>query len=290
MIINKEKSLIILLLSIMIFTSCEDVIEVDVPQTPPRLSIDALIRLDASASTTTAQVKASLTSAFFEDITSAELSSISIINPDYIPTSALDSQALILSEISPGIYQGTKGTQFFTDGGLQLVIEYDGQRYLAQTQYVPSAPLLNLEQGDGTLFAGNETEVEVSFIDDEERSDFYLVDLDFGDYLVTEDEFYNGQTFTFSYFYDDKVEKGSEIAVSLLGVDEPFYNYMNQVIVQSGGDQGPFQTPSATVRGNIINVTNIDNINSFDNVEDSGNFALGYFAVCQTFTETITIE
>lgn len=274
----------------MLFLGCEDVIDIAVPQTPPRLSIDALIRLDAGASTTTAQVKASLTSAFFEDITTAELSSISITNPEYVPTSALDSQSLILSEISPGIYQGTKGTQFFTDGELQLVIEHDGQQYLAQTQYVPSTPLLNLEQGDGTLFTGNETEVEVSFIDEEERSDFYLVDLDFGDYLVTEDEFYNGQTFTFSYFYDDKVEKGSEITVSLLGVDEPFYNYMNQVIVQSGGDQGPFQTPSATVRGNIINVTTIDNINSFDNVEDSDNFALGYFAVCQTFTESITIE
>lgn len=288
--IYKVKGLITVLLSIIVLVSCEDVIEIDVPRTPPRLSIDALIRLDTSASTTTVEIKASLTSAFFEDLTAAELTSISIINPDYVPTSALDSQALLFLQVSPGIYQGTKGTQFFTDGALQLAIEHNGQRYLAQTQYVPSAPLQNLEQGDGTLFAGNETEVEVSFIDDNERNDFYLVDLDFGDYLVTEDEFYNGQTFRFSYFYDDDVQAGREINISLLGVDEPFYNYMNQLIVQSGGDQGPFQTPSATVRGNIINVTNIDNINSFDNVEDSANFALGYFAVCQTFTKVITIE
>lgn len=274
----------------LLFLGCEDVIEVDVPQTPSRLTIDALIRLDAGASFTTATIKANLTSSFFGEITTAELTSISIINPDYVPSSALDSQAIIFSEVAPGIYEGTKGTQFFTEGALQLVIEHDGQRYLAQTQYMPSASLLSLEQGDGTLFTGNETEVEVSFTDDIERNDFYLVDLDFGDYLVTEDEFYNGQTFRFSYFYDDQVEEGSEINISLLGVDEPFYNYMNQLIVQSGGDQGPFQTPSATVRGNIINVTNIDNINSFDNVEDTGNFALGYFAVCQTFTETIIIE
>ena len=81
-----------------------------------------------------------------------------------------------------------------------------------------------------------------------------------------------------------------DISISLLGVNESFFNYMNQLIVQSGGDQGPFQTPSATVRGNIINVTDIDNINSFDNVENSDNFALGYFAVCETFTDTIVIE
>lgn len=277
-------------MGILAFCSCEDVVEVDVPQTPPRLYIDALVRLDSNQSTTTAQIKANLTSSFFGNVTPAELSRISIFNPDYIPSSALESQVLQFSEVSPGIYEGIKSTSFFTDGKLQLYIEHNGESFLAQTEFVPSSPILNLEQGDETLFAGNETEVEISFTDDSERSDFYLVDLDFGDYLVTEDEFYNGQTFKFSYFYDDDVEIGRKLSISLLGVDEPFYNYMNQLIVQSGGDQGPFQTPSATVRGNIINVTNIDNINSFDNVEDANNFALGYFAVCQTFTETIIIE
>ena len=137
------------------------------------------------------------------------------------------------------------------------------------------------QQGDGTLFSGNETEVEVSFNDRIDEDNFYLVDLDFDDYLVTEDEFYNGQTFKLSYFYDDDIDAGRTISISILGVDEPFYNYMNQLIVQAGGDQGPFQTPSATVRGNIINSTS---------TEDSSNFALGYFAVCETFTATIVIE
>ncbi len=274
----------------LLFLGCEDVIEVDVPQSPPRLSVDALVRLNTNSATTTVQIKANLTSAFFEDITAAELTSISIVNPDYVPTSALDSQELVFSGLGAGVYEATKETQFFAEGALQLNIEHNGQRYLAKTQYVQSAPLLNLEQGDGTLFTGNETEVEVSFLDNSDRTDFYLVDLDFGDYLVTEDEFYNGQSFRFSYFYDDKVEEGSEINVSLLGVDEPFYNYMNQLIVQSGGDQGPFQTPSATVKGNIINITNSGTTSDAINTEDSENFALGYFAVCQTFTETIIIE
>ena len=64
---------------------------------------------------------------------------------------------------------------------------------------------------------------------------------------------------------------------------------MNQIIVQSGGDQGPFQTPAATVRGNIINVTGIDNDEVVDNVERSDNFALGYFAIVEEYTDSITI-
>jgi len=284
------KKIYSILFMALLFVGCEDVVEIEVPQTPPRLSIDGLVRLDASQAITTVQIKASLTSSFFENVTPAELNSISIINPDYEPTSPLDSQALGLVEVAPGIYEGSKGTIFFTEGELQLAIEHEDQRYLALTRFIPSSPIISLEQGDGTLFSGNETEIEVTFTDDVDRDDFYLVDLDFGDYLVTEDEFYNGQTFKFSYFYDDGVQAGREINISLLGVDEPFYNYMNQLIVQAGGDQGPFQTPSATVRGNIINITEIDNINSFDNVENSDNFALGYFAVCQTFTETIVVE
>lgn len=290
MIFTKFKTIVLSLITIVVFNSCEDVIEVEVPQTPPRLSIDGLVRLDASQANTTVSIKASLTSNFFGETTPAELTNISIINPDYQPTSPLDERALTLLEESPGVYTGTKRTIFFTDGELQLAIEYNGQRYLALTRYVPSTPVTELVQGEGTLFSGNETEVIVSFTDNGDRDDFYLVDLDFGDYLVTEDEFYQGQTFQFSYFYDDGLEEGQEVNISLLGVDEPFYNYMNQLIVQAGGDQGPFQTPSATVRGNIINVTNIDNINTFDNVEDIDNFALGYFAVCQTFSETIVIE
>lgn len=278
------KKFLSMMFIVFLFSGCEDVIEIDVPQTPQRLSIDGLMRIDTSRTITTAHILANLTNSFFGEISPAELTSISITNPDYLRTSQLDSQTLELFEVSPGIYEGSKATNFFTKGELQLAIEHEGQSYLAETKFVPSTPFSNLEQGDGTLFTGNETEVKVAFTDDGARDDYYLVDLDFGDYLVTEDEFYNGQTFLFSYFYDDGVEPGREINISLIGIDLPFYNYMNQLIVQSGGDQGPFQTPSATVRGNIINVTEIIGEQNPDN------FALGYFAVCQTFTDSIVIE
>lgn len=278
------KKIFSLVFMALFLTGCEDVVEVDLPQTLPRLSIDGLIRLDTNKAITIVQINANLTSSFFSEITPAKLTSISILNADYTPTGPSDTQELNLFEVAPGIYEGSKETGFFTEGELQLIIENGDQSYLAKTRYVPSTPLLSLVQGDGTLFTGNETEVEVAFADNADQDDFYLVDLDFGDYLVTEDEFYNGQTFRFSYFYDDDVDAGTEVIISLLGVDEPFYNYMNQLIVQAGGDQGPFQTPSATVRGNIINVTNSNSS------ETSDNFALGYFAVCQTFTDTIVIE
>ena len=264
--------------------SCEEVVDIDTPAEPSRLFVDALIRIDTSQAMTTAVVNVGLTSSFFAEPQPAQLDQIIIENPDYVSSGNLDTNTIVLEQTSPGQYQGSKQTDFFTSGELQLRIAYNNQNYLGITRFVPAVPIDSLIQGDGELFSDDETEILVSFTDNIERDDFYLFDFGFSEYLVTEDEFYQGQTFEFSYFYDFNVTTGIELDIEIIGVDEQFYNYMDQLIEQSSGGQGPFQTPVATVRGNIINESEIDN------VSDNNNFALGYFAVCQTFTDSITIE
>ncbi len=273
-----QRVILILILSIAL-TSCQDVIDVAVPTDNPRLIIDALVRVDESEPETKIQVRASISSSFFGTLEPASLERITLSNESGEP-------ALTLTETGPGsgIYQTYSNLAFLKSGTLQLFILHNGQSYLARTQYVPSSPIDSLEQGDGTLFEGNETEIIVTFTDAPNRTDFYLFDFDFGEYLVSEDTFYPGQPFKFSYFYDEELEASMEVNVSIIGVDKTFYNYMNQLIAQSsGGDQGPFQTPAATVRGNIINVTETNT-----SIED--NYALGYFAVCQSFESSLTIE
>ncbi|MFK5972766.1 MAG: DUF4249 family protein [Flavobacteriaceae bacterium] len=267
----KKRNLFIIIFYTII--GCQDVIDVEVPSESPRLSIDALIRItDITQPFAQIQVQASRTSSFFEDIKPAQLSAIFITNEDSGESLSL------LSATGNGKYTGVWAMQQLTQGKLKLTIEYEGQTYVARTQFVASVPIDTLVQGDATLFEGTETEVLVTFKDTPDRTDFYLFDFDFDEYLVSEDTFYKGQSFQFSYFYDDKVKPGIRINVALLGVDEPFYNYMNQLILQSNGDQGPFQIPVATVKGNIINSTSVDD------------FALGYFAVSQTFTRSLTLE
>ena len=278
------KRYILFFTGFLLVIGCEDVVEIDTPTEPPRLSVDALIRIDESEATTNVVVKVNLTSSFFDDTEAADLDEIRILNPDYQPTGPSDENFIALSETGPGRYEASKSTSFFIEGALELSITYGGNRYLATTTYVPAVPIDRLEQGEGELFTGDETEILVAFTDNAAREDFYLFDFDFNEYLVTDDGFYQGQTFEFSYFYDEDVKSGMEINVDIIGINESFYNYMNQLIVQAGGDQGPFQTPSATVRGNIMNITNSDDI------ENRNNFALGYFAVCQTFSRSIEIE
>jgi hypothetical protein len=44
------------------------------------------------------------------------------------------------------------------------------------------------------------------------------------------------------------------------------------------------------VRGNVFDVTDLDNIDVLDNAGQPEVFPLGYFAIVQEFTSTITIE
>ncbi|HDZ06302.1 hypothetical protein LCGC14_0148270 [marine sediment metagenome] len=296
---------LLLLLTVTLFISCEDIIDVDLPENETRLIVNGIIRVDETQEYLPIEIRVSESSSFFENNTIATINSAIIYygtpNPD-APEILEGGGVSNLVELEPGSGIWIPDPTFDSDQRIrvssinegdvfQLTIETNEERYFATTTYVKSVPIDSLVQGDETLFSGDETEVIVTFTDRGDRDDFYVLDLDFGEFLVTEDEFYQGQTFVFSYFYDNELElnTSSVVDISLLGADEAFYNYMNQIIVQSGGDQGPFQTPAATVRGNIINITGIDNNEVFDNVDRSNNFALGYFAIVEEYKDSIEI-
>ncbi len=280
------KRIVFIILIVLSNISCEDVIEVNLPSESPRLIIDAIIRVDENDPSVKLSVKVSLTSPFFGEVPLTNLKQISISNNDNFTYSIL-----LETEPGSGVYERNTVLDNIREGELIFQVEHEDQRYLARTQYVPVVPIDTITQGDGTRVEGDQVELITTFTDEAERDDFYLFDYGFGEFFTTDDEFYQGQQIEFPYFYNKALEPGQEVDVSILGVDEPFYDYMNQLIEQSktvGFD--PFATPAATVRGNIINVTEIDNIDYYDNVYQTDNFALGYFAIVQTHTKTIVIK
>ncbi|MBL4662557.1 MAG: DUF4249 family protein [Flavobacteriaceae bacterium] len=269
--------------------SCEDVIEVDLPTEDPRLIIDALIRVDTLQTTTLVSVKVSQTNSFFESLPPANLQQITLVNLDF-PLGGTDPPVLNEEQAGTGIYTKLFPTEYLTQGRLFLQVDFEDKFFVASAQFVPTVPIDTIEIGEDILFDEDDTEIIVTFTDNPDRDDYNLFDFDFGDFLVTEDEFYQGQQFTFSYFYDKLLMVGDKVEISIMGIDEGFAKYMNKLIEQSQGDFGSSETPSITVRGNFINATQIDNDGTFDNTNDPNNFALGYFAVVQEFKQTIIIE
>jgi len=300
------RKVIYIFLSLSLLIGCEDVIEVELPESDSRLVVNGVIRVDETQEYVPIEIRVTESSTFFENNTIASLESAIIYygTPNPNAPEILEGGGISnLAEVEPGTGIWVPDPSFDGDQRIrvanidegdvfQLVLTTTNETYFATTTYVKSVPIDSLVQGEETLFSGDETQVTISFTDNGNGDDFYIIDFDFNEYLVTEDEFYQGQTFVFSYFYDADLElvPGDTINISLLGADEAFYNYMNQIIVQSGGDQGPFQTPAATVRGNVFNITGLDNNEVFDNVQRTDSFALGYFAIVQEFKDSIMIE
>ncbi len=284
--------------------ACEDVIDVEVPSEDPRLVVEALFRVDTTETFVPVEVRLSQTASFFEEIqpvTDAE-SVIIILSQLDEDGNIVGSGTKSLRQLQPGSGLYEPDPDFDTDQRIRvstllqadilftLVIQWRGRRYAAQTKYVTSVPIDELRIGDGSLFGDEETELIVRFTDDPEVENFYVFDFGFNNYLTSLDIFYSGQEFEFSYFYDQQFEPGTVLEVGLLGADRTFFNYMDLLIEQSGGQQGPFQTPVATVRGNVFDVTDLDNIENVDNASQPEVFPLGYFAIVQEFTSRITIE
>lgn len=273
--------------------ACEDVIEVDVPTEDARLVVDAIIRIDTSQSVISPRIQVTRSTSFFEE--AQPVSNITQMTLANIGEGGGGDDFLVLLETEPGsgIYQDPDDVMFvdsIVKGELILQIEHEGRLYFASTRYVPSVQIDNLEQGDDTLFSEDDTEVIVEISDTPEAENFYVFDFGFNEFLTVEDQFFDGQTFEFSYFYDTGVEPGDLITVSILGADRGFYNYMTLLIEQTQDDGGVFETPVTTVRGNIFDVTDLDNDEVVDNVGQPEVFPLGYFAVVQEFKAVLTLQ
>ncbi|TNF72117.1 MAG: DUF4249 family protein [Bacteroidetes bacterium] len=299
-----RKRLFLLGIMWVALVGCEDVIEVEVPVEEPRLVVDGLLRVDTTQTYVPVEVRLTQTAGFFDEIqpvTDADqvIIILQTLDEDGLPADT-GTRSLTQLEEGSGVY--VPDPSFDADQRLlvstvvendilfTLVVSWRGRRYAAQTKYVTSVPIDELRLGDGTLFGEDETELIVRFTDNPDRDNFYVFDFGFGNFLASEDTFYKGQEFEFSYFYDEDFEPGTELEVGLLGADRTFFNYMDLLIEQTEGQQGPFQTPVATVRGNVFDVTDLDNIENVDNAAQPEVFPLGYFAIVQEFTERITIE
>jgi hypothetical protein len=301
MIINKKKWLV---LFIALSLSCEDVIDVDLPETETRLIINGVVRVDTSKEFLPVKIKVTETTEFFNEPIITELESAVILvgqqDPDDPFNMSFDTRILKEFEPNTGIYEpDTVGndvderirTEFLnTNTVFFLIVEHKGKRYAGQTDYSPSVPIDMIEQGNETLFDEDDTEIKITITDIAELKNFYVFDFGKGEFLALDDQFIDGQEFEFSYFPERNLESGEDLEVSILGADQQFFNYMDLLIEQTENDGGIFETPAVTPRGNMFDVTGLDNIEIFDNVERPGNFPLGYFAVVQEFKQSITIE
>mgnify|MGYP000259142330 CR=1 FL=1 len=255
---------------VLLTFGCEDVVDIELQQGPVQLVVDAELSRPVGGTEGKLVAYLSLTSDFYaEDITKAT---------DAIVTLNTQNGSVLAEEIEPGKYSADI-TNLSENTSYKLEIEYDNQIYSSTEELVLSGFFESAVQGDGQLFSGDETEVIVTFTDLEGLGNYYLFDFGYNNLFVTRDRFYDGQSFSFSYFYDEFFPKNTEVNIRMIGIDEAFYNYMQILLSHSGqSGGGPFATATSSLKGNVTNLTNPDHP------------ALGYFRVVEHSSVPFTAE
>ncbi|MGB5821290.1 MAG: hypothetical protein WBG90_17530 [Saonia sp.] len=245
------------------FFACEDVITVEVPDSEPRLVIDAVIGYNDNNGDpfTIGQVKLTLSAPFFdEEVPVVENALVRLIDES-------TGEVFTLAQDEPGVFRSGIPNLVF-DRDYSLEVTYEGERYSATERLTNATKIENVVQGDGFLFDEDETEIIITFTDIPDERNQYLFSFGTDDFLLLDDEFFQNEQITFSYFFEN-LSVGEQLIIVLLGADQSFADYIELVLQQSdeSGGNGPFATPPATIRGNIVNVSNPEN------------FPFGYFTL-----------
>ena len=264
------KKLIFLFLVVMT-ASCEEVVEVDLEESEPRLVIEASLVWNLNQVQNPLFIKLSTTAPFFdEDIPPAEGASVRVF--DEI------GNEYLFEETEPGLF---RNDGFTPEAGLvyELEVIYEDQVYRATESIVTTPEIDFIEQENDGGFSGDEIELKAFYTDPEGKGDYYLFRFFHEDLSIQiyDDELIDGNQ-SFAFFSDEDLEPGDEVLFELQGISRGFYEYLFILRSQAGSGGGPFQTQPTIVRGNIINTTNPEN------------FAFGYFRLSERDVESYVIE
>jgi len=271
------KNYIYLLISIIsiFFTSCEDVIQVDLDTAAPRLVIDASIQWQKGTLGNEQKIKLSTTTGFYDNV-------IPTVSGATVFITNSDNVVFNFNETTPntGIYTCSTFVPEINKTYVLTVI-LNGQTYTATETLKSVSSITNIEQNNnGGL--GNDIEIKSFFNDPATVENYYMFKYKSSIaavpvFEVQNDKFTDGNQ-NFGLYMNEDIGTGDQLDITIYGISKRYFEYMNKLILIAGESNGPFSTPPATVRGNIINQTN------------SKNFALGYFSLSETDFRNYTVQ
>ena len=255
-----------LIILIIIFHSCEKVIDIETEFDDKRLVIDANISKHRDSIDGIASVKLSETIPYFSDQESiVKNASVKIETNQIVYNLVYNNDKKEYSSIIENINK----EEFI------LSIIRNENTYTSSEKLITTPKIKSVIFGDRKSLNKDEVELRVTFIDPPEKGNYYL--WKFGpkksgkyDYLPALDKYINGNEFTFSFFIDktEYLQNSDFINIEINGISENYYNYLNILTSQAGAQNGrPFSTSSSIIRGNISNLVSEEK------------FPLGYFRV-----------
>ncbi|MDT0649584.1 DUF4249 domain-containing protein [Autumnicola edwardsiae] len=264
--------IIVLLQSMILLISCEDVVEVDLKESEPRLVIEASVKWIKGTQGNMQSIRLSTTSPFYEQETPP-------VTNAQVQITDEDGVVYVFQHTSEGIYQN-----FYFNPVLemqyQLSVQHNEQLYTATETLIPVVDIDFVEQTTNGGFNGDEIEIKTYYTDPADAENYYFFSFkeERTTFEIYEDEFTNGNQI-FGYYSDEDLEAGDQVSIEMAGISRPYYEYLFILRSQIGTNAGgPFETKPATLKGNIVNQTNQEN------------YPLGYFQLSQVDTASYVVE
>jgi hypothetical protein len=264
----KNIKIILAFIGSILVSSCETVVDIDLNTMEPKLVIEAAIRWQKGTLGNVQTIKLSKTTSYYDT---------------QIPT--VSGATIFITDASNNVFNfvesnvaGSYVCSNFTpvlNRNYMLTVNSNGTTYTA-TETLKSVPQIDrIEQINNVGFTGDATEIKTYYTDNGTTQDYYLFKFKpsytvIPIYFAQEDINFQGNQIL-GLYRSDKLESGQNFEITLSGISRQYYNYMRILISIAGNNSGgsPFQSPSATVRGNIINTNN------------EANYPLGYFSLSE---------
>lgn len=261
------------LLFVLLFLSCDKVVELDLETGDPKIVIDAEIIWEKGTSGSEQSIKITRMAPYYSPTTPK-------VSGAQVRVENSNGDIFTFNEVEPGLYKCTNFVPAI-DMEYKLFVQVDGQT-LTATEKLISVPKIERIDQEFMADVTGEDLIVVTFYykDPADQANYYLTDyktdlLPYPEYTSTSDEFVNGNEIN-EKFTDTDLKPGKVLDITHRGISKNFYNYMNLILEATNSN--PFGAVPGNIRGNIVNTT------------DANNFVLGYFRVCEANHVVYTVK
>lgn len=267
---------IIYLLALILLTSCEDTVNIDLETSAPKLVIDANILWQKGTTGNEQKIKLTTTTNFYNSVVPKVSGATVFI------TNSSNTVFNFVENPNTGEYICTNFIPIINES-YTLTVQYNGITYSATEKLLATPTIDSVQQATVQGVSDDLIQVKFLFQDNGLEENYYLGNVRKANYAIPElgafsDEFFQGNQM-FGFYTDEDLAPNDILTFKLQGISLRYYNYMNKLINIAGNSGGnPFATPPATLRGNLLNLSNPDD------------YPLGYFHLSEQDTKAYIVQ
>lgn len=261
------------LLFILFLSSCEEVVNLDLETGEAKIVVDAEILWNKNTDGKVQTIKISKMAPYYNNTTPK-------VSGAQVRVRNSNGDTFIFTETEAGSYVCSDFVPVL-NMEYTLFVEVEGKTFTAVEKMTSVAPIKKIDQRYMPDISGPDLLVlSVYFDDPVEEQNYYLAYFT-TDFLkipytiISNDDLYNGNEIV-NEFSDTDLKPGKTVKIVHRGISKNFYNYMNLIFEASSAN--PFGTTPGNIRGNVININ------------DTNDYALGYFRLCEAETASYTMK